>query len=51
VALYGPTDPGVWSPVGPRVAVVRSSAPSMEGIAVETVAAAVAPFLAEGRPA
>jgi Glycosyltransferase family 9 (heptosyltransferase) len=50
VALYGPTDPGVWSPVGPRVAIVRSSGPSMEGIAVETVAAAVAPFLAEGRP-
>jgi hypothetical protein len=49
VALYGPTDPGVWSPVGPRVAIVRSSGPSMEGIAVETVAAAVAPFL-EGGP-
>ena len=51
VALYGPTDPAVWSPLGPRVAIVRSSERSMEGIAVEAVAAAVAPFLAEGRPA
>jgi ADP-heptose:LPS heptosyltransferase len=51
VALYGPTDPGVWSPVGPRVAIVRSGGKSMDGIKVEAVAAAVAPFLAEGRQA
>jgi hypothetical protein len=51
VALYGPTDPGVWSPVGPRLVTVRSCGPSMEGIAVETVAAAVAPLLSGERPA
>ncbi|MBL8764414.1 MAG: glycosyltransferase family 9 protein [Phycisphaerae bacterium] len=28
VVLFGPTDPGVWAPVGPRVAVVRPPAPS-----------------------
>jgi ADP-heptose:LPS heptosyltransferase len=51
VALYGPTDPGVWAPVGGRVAIVRSGGNSMDGIAVDAVAAAVAPFLAEGRRA
>jgi hypothetical protein len=50
VALFGPTDPAVWSPVGPRVIVVRGPAGGMDGIAVETVAAAVAPLLAEGKP-
>jgi heptosyltransferase-2 len=29
LALFGPTDPALWSPVGRRVAVVRSPTPSM----------------------
>jgi glycosyl transferase family 9 (putative heptosyltransferase) len=49
VALFGPTDPGVWAPVGPRVTIVRGPS-RMDGIAVETVLAAVAPLL-DGRPA
>jgi ADP-heptose:LPS heptosyltransferase len=49
VALFGPTDPGVWSPVGPRVTIVRGPEPRMDGIAVEAVVAAVAPLLAERR--
>ena len=48
VALFGPTDPGVWSPVGPRVTVVRSSSDRMDGIVPERVAAEIAPLLAEG---
>jgi hypothetical protein len=46
VALFGPTDPGVWSPVGPRVTIVRSPDPRMDGIQVDGVAAALAPLLA-----
>ncbi len=37
IALYGPTDPGLWSPVGPRVSVVRSPDGTMAGLSVETV--------------
>jgi hypothetical protein len=48
VALFGPTDPTVWAPSGPRVKVVRAPEDRMDGIAVETVAAAVAPLLDEG---
>lgn len=50
VALFGPTDPGVWSPVGPRVTVVRSSHARMDDIAVDVVVTAVAPLLAEAEP-
>jgi glycosyl transferase family 9 (putative heptosyltransferase) len=49
VALFGPTDPGVWSPVGPRVTIVRSPSNRMDGIAVDAVMAAVAPLLAADR--
>jgi hypothetical protein len=45
VALFGPTDPGVWSPVGPRVAIVRSPSGRMDGITVDAALAAVAPLL------
>jgi hypothetical protein len=34
VALFGPTDPATWSPVGPRVEVVESPDGTMEGIAL-----------------
>lgn len=37
VSLFGPTDPGVWSPVGPTVEVIRSGGPDMGGIGVEAV--------------
>jgi len=35
VALFGPSDPAVWAPRGPRVAL--AAAPSLEGIAVDQV--------------
>lgn len=47
VALFGPTDPAVWSPVGPRVTTVRSGSDRMDGIDVDAVIAAVAPLLAK----
>jgi lipopolysaccharide heptosyltransferase III len=39
VVLFGPTDPAVWSPVGPRVTVIESLDRTMEGIAVDMVLA------------
>jgi ADP-heptose:LPS heptosyltransferase len=50
VALFGPTDPAVWSPVGPRVTIVRGPNARMDGIAVDVVAARIAPLLAEAGP-
>jgi ADP-heptose:LPS heptosyltransferase len=41
VALFGPTDAVVWSPVGPSVVVVRSSDNSMESIRLEEVLSAI----------
>ena len=40
IALFGPTDPRLWAPVGPNVQVVRGR--TMSGIAVDEVAAAIA---------
>ena len=40
IALFGPTDPAVWAPVGPRVRILGGGG-SMEGIAVEDVAGAI----------
>jgi len=40
LALFGPTDPALWSPVGRRVAVLRSSTGSMLDLSVADVAAA-----------
>jgi ADP-heptose:LPS heptosyltransferase len=40
VALFGPSDPAVWAPRGPRVAI--ASAPALDAITVEHVASLVA---------
>lgn len=40
LALFGPTDPAVWAPVGPRVTVLRSRDGTMDGLAVAAVLAA-----------
>jgi ADP-heptose:LPS heptosyltransferase len=40
VALFGPTDPTVWSPIGPRVTVVRSPDGTMDAIGLDAVVAA-----------
>jgi heptosyltransferase-2 len=50
VALFGPTDPRVWAPLGPRVTVVRAPGGRMQDLAVEEVTAAVT-ALRRGRQA
>jgi ADP-heptose:LPS heptosyltransferase len=47
LALFGPTDPAVWSPLGRRVAVVRSPDRTMPGLAMESVLSAAAALIAE----
>ncbi len=37
LALFGPTDPERWGPLGPRVTTLRSADQSMEGLAVSAV--------------
>jgi heptosyltransferase-3 len=42
LALFGPTDPAIWSPVGPQVTVVRPPSPGpMDWLTVDRVLAAV----------
>lgn len=48
VALFGPSDPAVWAPRGPHVAV--AAAPAMAGIAVARVARLVENTLENARP-
>jgi heptosyltransferase-2 len=54
LALFGPTDPAVWAPLGPRVRVLRvplvgrKAVPAMESLTVDQVWSAVSAFLAEG---
>jgi heptosyltransferase-3 len=45
VALFGPTDPAVWSPRGTRVRVLRSGDARMESISVDEVLIACGDFL------
>jgi ADP-heptose:LPS heptosyltransferase len=40
LALFGPTDPDVWSPVGPRVRTLRAATGAMDGLPAELVVAA-----------
>jgi ADP-heptose:LPS heptosyltransferase len=42
IALFGPTDPALWSPLGPRVVALRSPTGRMEDVPPEAVVAAIA---------
>ncbi|MCG6922248.1 MAG: glycosyltransferase family 9 protein, partial [Acidobacteria bacterium] len=42
LALFGPTDPAVWAPLGPGVETVRSPNMKMEGLDLAAVSAALA---------
>lgn len=42
VLLFGPTDPDIWAPARPGIAVLRSPDETLAGLALETVCAAVA---------
>ena len=44
VALFGPSDPVVWRPLGPSVRVLESADGKMTGISVDEVLAAVRSF-------
>ena len=48
VALFGPSDPAVWAPRGPRVAI--AAAPALDSISVERVAGLVRNMLENPRP-
>jgi len=37
LALFGPTDPAQWSPIGPRVSVLRAKNERMDGLELEDV--------------
>ena len=45
LALFGPTDPRVWHPLGARVAVLRAPGGRLESLTVERVLAALALLL------
>lgn len=47
LALFGPTDPAVWSPVGRRVTIVRSRDGTMAGLSVESACSAAATAMPE----
>jgi len=35
IALFGPTDPTIWRPIGPKVQIIRGA--SMDAISVDQV--------------
>jgi len=41
LTLFGPTDPAIWAPVGPRVRVLRAPRGQMEALSVDAVLSAV----------
>jgi heptosyltransferase-2 len=41
LALFGPTDPAIWAPLGPRVRTLRSPSGEMRELAIHTVADAL----------
>lgn len=51
LALFGPTDPNVWAPLGPRVRTLRSPTGAMDGIAFDTAAGALAELATCSAPA
>jgi heptosyltransferase-2 len=42
VALFGPTDPAVWAPLGKRVTVLQAAGGDLGKLSVEAVAEAAA---------
>lgn len=46
LALFGPTDPAVWSPVGRRVTTLRSDDEKMSGLSFDPVRSAAATLMA-----
>jgi ADP-heptose:LPS heptosyltransferase len=45
LALFGPTDPAQWAPVGPRVRVLRAGDGRMESLELEDVVRAAREML------
>jgi Glycosyltransferase family 9 (heptosyltransferase) len=50
LALFGPTDPGLWSPLGPRVRVVRAPDERLDHLRVDAVREAAQALLANFTP-
>jgi ADP-heptose:LPS heptosyltransferase len=53
LALFGPTDPAVWAPLGPHVRTLRSTTGAMDGLSVDAVEAELAELVrssARARP-
>jgi heptosyltransferase-3 len=48
IALFGPTDPVIWGPVGKRVTIIAEG--SLDDISVERVVSTVRALLSEGSP-
>lgn len=46
LALFGPSDPAIWAPLGPRVCTLRAAAGAMGDLSVAAVAAALGDALA-----
>lgn len=45
LALFGPTDPAIWSPIGPNVHALRASSGATAALSVAHVATALRPLL------